>query len=51
MDSVLRFLHDGDGGHDDDDSNSTVVLLLKIGSLILILGVTLLFGYFPLIWY
>jgi hypothetical protein len=50
MDGILRFLHDGDDDHDHDDANSTVILLLKIGSLILILGVTLLFGYFPLIW-
>ena len=46
MDSVMRFLHDGD----DKDDNKTTVLLMKIGSLVLILGVTLLFGYFPLIW-
>jgi hypothetical protein len=49
MDGILRFLHDGDD-HDHDEGDSTVILLLKIGSLVLILGVTLLFGYFPLIW-
>lgn len=54
MDSVLRFLHgpggDDDHDHDHDDDSKTTVLLMKIGSLIIILGVTLLFGYFPLIW-
>jgi len=48
MVNVLRFLHDDDTAA--DDSSDTAVLLMKIGSLLIILGVTLLFGYFPLFW-
>jgi zinc transporter 1/2/3 len=46
----MRILHDGDDDHDHEEVNHTYVILLKIGFLVIILGVTLLFGYFPLFW-
>ena len=51
MENMLRRLFEGDDHYKaEEEDNTTYINLIKVGSLVIILVVTLLFGYFPLIW-
>lgn len=43
--------HDGDDHDHDEPTNDSLLLIIKIVATVVILGISLLFGFFPLFWY